>query len=400
MADAAAEAHGDLSSSSRRLQDLAKWLVGIFGAIGAVIVAGTQLSSIGSLDPGVRVTVLGRELSRLHIAIAGVTLALAGTALAILRAIRVQTAAHLSLAELAGYPKPRKGLNWRIKRRVRAVAEVLSAAYLNMDASSNSKPTPVDELWRGWQKAYKRAVRLRTELLELHLDDQADTLDAQYRLEPQNEGADKPKIWDGLPTGKELVAKDEDPGGAAVAEPAPNFQFVASIDLPNRRVEGTVTPPHTPAPTGQSRIPLTHAWTDATQAAASEVKRYDDIVSVVLEAASYIQVRFIFQRVARQLVAIASVVAVGLAVFVWAANPSGEPSLTLTEPATSANVVVPAGSRATVRPLVGPACDLTQAIRVRVLARSDEVALVQAQASQDGSCVEGETFTIPGSLVQ
>lgn len=57
---------------AERVRDAAKWLLGAFGAIAAVMVAGSQLSSIGSMDDG----------KRLLVAILAAVVALAGLAIA------------------------------------------------------------------------------------------------------------------------------------------------------------------------------------------------------------------------------------------------------------------------------------------------------------------------------
>ena len=53
MAPEAGEVHpdpGDVQSAIDRYRDLAKYLITIFAAVGALLVAGTQLASIGDLS--------------------------------------------------------------------------------------------------------------------------------------------------------------------------------------------------------------------------------------------------------------------------------------------------------------------------------------------------------------
>ena len=401
------EQSDQLSSSARRLQDQAKWLVGIFGAVGAVIVAGSQLSSIGSLDAAEKVEVFGADLSRLHVALAGLALALTGTAVAILLAIRVQTSAHVSLMELVDYPKRRrhdKAPIWSIRRRVRDVADELGAAYLNRTWPPTTKQsldddTPVDSLWAGWRDAGKRAFRLQEELLQLHIEGQSALLRQQYDLVTIPEQKDW-TIWKGLPPGAMLVPKHgETSPSAAVPAVDPIFQFEAKVHVAHRTVDGSVTRV-AEAPSPQAGIELTAAWTDNVEASGGQVHLYAEAVDAVLEAASYSQVRLVFKRVAWQLVIVAFVVAVGLGAFVWAANPpETTASLAVEEAGTFDEVVIPVGMREPVALLVGDACDLSQPVRVRVIARSDTVALVQAQTSQDGRCIEGEVFEVPASVL-
>src|SRR4051812_24708517 len=74
-----------------RARDLAKWLIVAFGAIGATLVAGSQLSDIGKTDGW-----------RLFAAFAGLALGLGGVALAVWSAVRVLTPDDLTLRQLAG----------------------------------------------------------------------------------------------------------------------------------------------------------------------------------------------------------------------------------------------------------------------------------------------------------
>lgn len=72
------------------LRSAAKWLIGSLGAIGAVLVAGSQLSSIGSLTTG----------PRLVIAVGGLAVGLGGVLLAIALAVGVLAGEPYSVTEL------------------------------------------------------------------------------------------------------------------------------------------------------------------------------------------------------------------------------------------------------------------------------------------------------------
>lgn len=95
----------------------AKWLIGSLGAIGAVLVAGSQLSSIGSLAPG----------PRLAIAVAGLVVGLGGVLIAIAFAVGVLAVEKYNVTELqnewirAGFGEPLacRPERWRDRRRRR-----------------------------------------------------------------------------------------------------------------------------------------------------------------------------------------------------------------------------------------------------------------------------------------
>lgn len=80
MADADPSASSDLSAARDLVRAAAKWFVGGLGAIGAVLVAGSQLSSVGSLDAG---------SSRFWIAVAGVSVGLLAILWAMSRVVDV-----------------------------------------------------------------------------------------------------------------------------------------------------------------------------------------------------------------------------------------------------------------------------------------------------------------------
>jgi Pentapeptide repeats (8 copies) len=65
--------------ANERIRDAAKWLIGASAAVGAILVAGSQLSNIGKLQPGLR----------LWVAIAGAVLGLWGVVAAIWTAVRL-----------------------------------------------------------------------------------------------------------------------------------------------------------------------------------------------------------------------------------------------------------------------------------------------------------------------
>ena len=69
-------------ASVERYRDVAKWLITVFAAVGGVLVAGSQLTSLGNLD-------LDEDRGRLLVALAGLALALAMAVLIVSSALRV-----------------------------------------------------------------------------------------------------------------------------------------------------------------------------------------------------------------------------------------------------------------------------------------------------------------------
>jgi Pentapeptide repeats (8 copies) len=82
---------GELQRAGDRVRDAAKWLLTTFAAVAALLVAGTQFSSIGSLERGLR----------LDAAIAAGLVALVGAALTIWFLLDVMLVSEVSISELA-----------------------------------------------------------------------------------------------------------------------------------------------------------------------------------------------------------------------------------------------------------------------------------------------------------
>src|SRR5689334_10268659 len=87
---AAGPATYQFDGAMQRIRDAAKWLIGAAAAVGAALIAGTQLSSIGKLSSG----------WRLSLAIAGVVLALAAVVFAIWFAVQLLLPVGVTLTEL------------------------------------------------------------------------------------------------------------------------------------------------------------------------------------------------------------------------------------------------------------------------------------------------------------
>jgi len=92
-----------------RYRDVAKWLITVFAALGGVLVAGSQLTAIGSLD-------LEEDRWRLLIALAGLALALAMAVVIVSSALRVLEPLPLFLKDVVGDPELAEELDRRPER--------------------------------------------------------------------------------------------------------------------------------------------------------------------------------------------------------------------------------------------------------------------------------------------
>jgi hypothetical protein len=110
----------DLSASRELVRSAARWFIAGLGAIGAVLVAGSQLSSVGALNP---------DTLRFWLAIAGVALGLAAILWAMWRVVDVLSPAQWAFEDLvaawdaapADPPTPR----WWNRRERRSVGRFL-----------------------------------------------------------------------------------------------------------------------------------------------------------------------------------------------------------------------------------------------------------------------------------
>jgi hypothetical protein len=84
-----------------RYRELAKWIITVFAAVGALLVAGSQLSSLGALD-------LQDDLVRILAAVASLALALVAAMYVIWKAIGVLRPIETSLDELGSDPIAQK----------------------------------------------------------------------------------------------------------------------------------------------------------------------------------------------------------------------------------------------------------------------------------------------------
>lgn len=97
-----------LEQGNQRIRDAAKWLVASAAAVGAAMLAGSQLSSIGELDVGVPDSV---EHARLWVAVVGAVLGLAAVVYAIWSAVQILMPKLVLISELDdAWEKPPAGL--------------------------------------------------------------------------------------------------------------------------------------------------------------------------------------------------------------------------------------------------------------------------------------------------
>ncbi|MET7832492.1 pentapeptide repeat-containing protein [Micromonospora sediminicola] len=87
-----------LAVANQRIRDTAKWFIGSAAAVGAALVAGSQLSDIGRLAAGWPTSA---ATARLWVAAAGVLLGLAGVVVAIASAVRVLLPVQVFISDLA-----------------------------------------------------------------------------------------------------------------------------------------------------------------------------------------------------------------------------------------------------------------------------------------------------------
>ena len=87
-----------LAVANQRIRDTAKWLIASSAAVGAALIAGSQLSSIGRLEVGWPTT---EATARLWVAAFGALLALAAVGFAIWSAVSVLLPVQVLIADLA-----------------------------------------------------------------------------------------------------------------------------------------------------------------------------------------------------------------------------------------------------------------------------------------------------------
>jgi Pentapeptide repeats (8 copies) len=87
-----------IEQANQRIRDAAKWLIASTAAVGAALLAGSQLSSIGRLDVGWPATV---ATARLWVAVAGALLGLTAVVFVIWTGVRLLLPRFIPVADLA-----------------------------------------------------------------------------------------------------------------------------------------------------------------------------------------------------------------------------------------------------------------------------------------------------------
>lgn len=136
-----------------RVREAAKWLIASFAAIGAAMIAGSQLSSLGKLDA---------TDARFWLAILGVLLALGGVAWAIWQVVEVLTPAQADLRELGAVTADSEDrLLWQVRSYLDGIPELF-------EGHANDVP--------GLRQAYDQALAERRTAIDdsrRHPEDQA-----------------------------------------------------------------------------------------------------------------------------------------------------------------------------------------------------------------------------------
>ncbi len=85
------------AKANSQIRDAAKWLIGAAAAVGAALIAGSQLSSIGALEVGWPTTV---ETLRLWVAVAGVVAGLLAIVYILWTAVQLLPEVHVTIREI------------------------------------------------------------------------------------------------------------------------------------------------------------------------------------------------------------------------------------------------------------------------------------------------------------
>ncbi len=138
MAGDSGSGDGGLTAAADRIRETAKWLTVSLGTVGALLLAGTQFSSIGELIPGT---------TRFWIALGGGLLAGLGTFLVLVGSVRTATTPVITLDELAGTKPPGGTKHVRKDRQLLGVhnsAKELADAYFT---ATTQRRTAIDEYY-------------------------------------------------------------------------------------------------------------------------------------------------------------------------------------------------------------------------------------------------------------
>jgi hypothetical protein len=336
---------GSFSTDKEFLRSLTKWIMTGAGAIAGILAAGSQLVDLGSLDTSQRVSVLGHKLSRFAIAVGGLSAAFAGLALAIAMAAWVQTTSRITLAELVSWRGERhgwlaEGVRWRTKQAIEDELEQRGVAVLD-----GSRVTRVVHDWRTARAAqnelWDQLVGVTMELAALRTPRLERAVPASW-----NYDANTSRAWLRAQAGalSRQTISVEYPKPAAIG---------ALADL-EKQMEG------------------------AYKQRRADFDRKFELVTIVMDDASYLRMAKSFAMTLKYLVLSLVVTAAGIACFAWATHPPDAPSHH--EPTVT---IVPLGGDALPK-ISSSGCD---ASTLQVLVAPDsKTAIISAAAAGDSPC--------------
>ena len=145
----------EFQASGDRMRETAKWLAAIFGAIAGVLIAGTQLSSMGSLPVG----------PRLYAAIGGASLALVGILVVIWFLLDIMLPSQIALDEINDARRSDKRSDKKKKDLARFLESNTSvlAPYSSLDALLDTYTKDLNARQKALDKYYSCLSEKRDE---------------------------------------------------------------------------------------------------------------------------------------------------------------------------------------------------------------------------------------------
>lgn len=327
-----------------RLRALAAGLLTIGGAIATVLVAGSQLADLGSLDTTDRVELFGWHQTRFEFAVIGLGVALGSIAVAVTIAIWVQTTAHVTLEKLCSYPVEPKArmLEWRVRAKVRqAIERELERRGVNAEDDKR-----VEVVATRWREARSKEQQVRQ--AHLALDDALQKLRV-----PALSSGEAASVTDWTnPTQLVDLAKrlNEDPPASEPDEKA--VSALAALE---------------------SQMKAAYANS------RSETRQTFRLVTRVIQDASYLRLNMSFSMTLKYIVLAFIAAGVGIAMFAWAANP---PETSTTRSPT----VVQLPINASVDDITFEGCDAATLV-ITPVAEQGFTYVSAAASAEDGVCV-------------
>lgn len=285
------------NSPSDRIRDAGKWLIGASAAVGAALIAGSQLSDIGSLPlcaPG------SLTCARLPLAVLGATLALAGISYVMWRAVQLLLPVEVTPTELVGNWE--KTQDWKLDNLTRDQKRLLDRMpeiryfRTNPDQINNSQPreflTARDQTWNEYEDAQKVLLELTAAV-----------------------------TGSATPPGVGTSGSDEGKAAHPVSGAGPGRWARLRSRLRRHAAAHSESPPAGPAAPAAVTDPQLAAAKATADAAFAEYERARDDVRVLVTMAQFQRLLASFNGILRQLLGATVVTAVGITVFAWASNP-------------------------------------------------------------------------------